>query len=126
MRISDWSSDVCSSDLPHRNYGDLGTRRIREIERMALHAEQARDELQAVNDAVIDLLFHELGPHGRMAARCAAMPSSIWSLARADRSSRSSILPFIIVRFSLYITPKVPSSNPSPGHCGTPTLHTSP
>src|SRR3546814_13511877 len=87
MRISDWSSDVCSSDLPHRNYGDLGTRRIREIERMALHAEQARDELQAVHDAVIDLLFHELGPHGRMAACRAAMRSSIWSMAREDRRS---------------------------------------
>src|SRR3546814_4084053 len=33
---------------------------------MALHAEQARDELQAVHDAVVDLLFHELGPHGGM------------------------------------------------------------
>src|SRR3546814_15417372 len=33
---------------------------------MALHAEQARDELQAVQDAVVDLLFHELGPHGGM------------------------------------------------------------
>src|SRR3546814_15362158 len=26
MRISDWSSDVCSSDLPHRLLADLGTR----------------------------------------------------------------------------------------------------
>src|SRR3546814_1520522 len=29
MRISDWSSDVCSSDLPHRRVG--GERRGREI-----------------------------------------------------------------------------------------------
>src|SRR3546814_7339500 len=27
MRISDWSSDVCSSDLHHRDRGDPGTRR---------------------------------------------------------------------------------------------------
>src|SRR3546814_9903545 len=28
MRISDWSSDVCSSDLAHRPLGDLGDLRL--------------------------------------------------------------------------------------------------
>src|SRR3546814_6531506 len=87
---------------------------------MALHAEQARDELQAVHDAVIDLLFHELGPHGRMAACRAAMRSSIWSMAREDRSSRSSICPLLIVRISLSNTNKVPRLKPSLVTSGTP------
>src|SRR3546814_15916513 len=89
---------------------------------MALHAEQARDELQAVHDPVIDLLFHELGPHGRMAACRAAMRSSIWSMAREDRSSRSSIGPLLIVRISLSITHQVPSLKPSLVPSGTPAL----
>src|SRR3546814_3048869 len=53
MRISDWSSDVCSSDLPLRDQegaGKVGQRTallLRQFERM--------DQAQPVDDAVRDL-----------------------------------------------------------------------
>src|SRR3546814_20393197 len=33
MRINDWSSDVCSSDLVRKREGDLAPRRVRHVDR---------------------------------------------------------------------------------------------
>src|SRR3546814_9236990 len=56
MRISDWSSDVCSSDLDHRaapvRHGGAATwRRGRGLERLARAAWAAPDPGQAVGTA---------------------------------------------------------------------------
>src|SRR3546814_19181798 len=58
MRISDWSSDVCSSDL-----ASGGDRAIvaREIEKIALFLDAGADRPDEIDDAALDAIGADLG-----------------------------------------------------------------
>src|SRR3546814_12314797 len=53
MRISDWSSDVCSSDLPHRNSGGRHSRSGNSLGSKATGGRY---------DSQLERTFHDTGP----------------------------------------------------------------
>src|SRR3546814_9458637 len=62
MRISDWSSDVCSSDLPVAAAADLGKRRIIEFAHRQIPREAAFGDLPDMAQDGMDVL--RLVKHG--------------------------------------------------------------
>src|SRR3546814_18466946 len=93
LRISDWSSDVCSSDLFRTCLGDLGERlfggRIDRLEpRPALRLDQLPPDEQAVPLVELDdlgglgrvgVLPHRRSAEGRVGTECVSTCRSPWS-----------------------------------------------
>src|SRR3546814_17805288 len=79
MRISDWSSDVCSSDLADRDGGEAGLAAALLEDDLALDTAAAADELHAVDQ---DDRLRRLGRAGQGAGAHPPTPSR----ASADRS----------------------------------------
>src|SRR3546814_15517586 len=97
MRISDWSSDVCSSDLPART--DMGSRflvfpRRREPRVASLFAANSglplsREHCAHVRHRFVDMI------EGTSAARTAldaGRPALIWQRTVEDRQDRKSVV----------------------------------
>src|SRR3546814_6028938 len=86
MRISDWSSDVCSSDLPNSPRGRKPRAFLLQQERLALLLRSGRRWRAAPDEgasaASCSALLHEQ-PESKAALRCARAPSS----ALRDRKS---------------------------------------
>src|SRR3546814_8023487 len=94
MRISDWSSDVCSSDLPRRLLGGFllaGDRSRRALAgpRVGLGALAAHRQALAVAQAAVAAEVHQaLDVHGHVAAQVALdHVVAVDGLADADRTS---------------------------------------
>src|SRR3546814_14432057 len=68
MRISDWSSDVCSSDLPLLDVVD------RQLERALAFAERARRDCQAF---ARELLHHDREATPRLAQKIAGRYANV-------------------------------------------------
>src|SRR3546814_4931804 len=89
MRISDWSSDVCSSDLLRWTAGRLDiARRTREIERRSISREAAIDEYIGIFRAAMERIrpddqdyIHPLSG-GRDSRRSEEHTSELQSLMR--------------------------------------------
>src|SRR3546814_2571001 len=89
MRISDWSSDVCSSDLVERPAGDDHRRADRRVPRQLLAGAQCgpfdRDFLARLSGVALDVLG--AGDPGRAVSHPAAADPGQPALPRQDRKS---------------------------------------
>src|SRR3546814_3126541 len=63
MRISDWSSDVCSSDLLHADDGEV------RVQNGIVVARMAQEVPQGTKGSVFEVVAEGLGDLGRLLAR---------------------------------------------------------
>src|SRR3546814_2532017 len=84
MRISDWSSDVCSSDL-----ASGGDRAIvaREIEKIALFLDAGADRPGEIDDAALDAIGADLGDAEMSRAIAAAVGGDTAAIRSEEHTS---------------------------------------
>src|SRR3546814_19742778 len=100
MRISDWSSDVCSSDLAAAVAGDRRLRKARQV-----------------GVAQGDRLLHRLRDPGKAGAQHQRNLGRLWNLPAADGRSGDSRLehrpsPVLLPGVAIWSDPKASSRSP--------------
>src|SRR3546814_10223164 len=95
MRISDWSSDVCSSDLPNSPRGRKPRAFLLQQERLALLLRSGRRWRAAPDEgasaASCSALLHEQ-PESKASLRCARAPSSALRRSEEHTSELQSLM----------------------------------